>query len=346
MKKKINLGVIGATGNVGTRILKILEERNFPIENLYLSASSKSLERKIRYKEKEISIQDIKVFEFSKCDVVIFAAGFKISEEYIPIASKYAICLDNSSFYRMNPDVPLVIPEVNPESILNYKKKNIIANPNCSTSQAVVPLKIIHDLFKLKSVIFSTYQSVSGAGLDAINELIRQSEQNIHKNNNLLDGKIFEQNTEKFGNKRFAFNVIPQIDIFLANNATMEEWKMEEETKKILNINIPIHANCARVPVVIGHSEYINIETEKEIDIEFLTEEFSKSSALKVIERTNENEYAMPFMCAGEDEIFISRIRKNNAVKYGISFWCVADNLRKGAALNNVQILELLINYI
>lgn len=343
MKKKINLGLIGATGNVGSRILSILEERNFPLENLHISASSKSKDKILKFNNKEIKVEDIAEFDFSRCDIAIFAAGGKIAQEWIPIASKFCICLDNSSLYRMDKDVPLIIPEVNPEDILKYKNKNIIANPNCSTSQAVVPLKIIDNLFKLKSVVFSTYQSVSGGGLDAMNNLLKQTKQNVETNEKLIEGRTLDQNIRKFN---FAFNVIPQIDLFLESGLTKEEFKMEEETKKILNINIPIHANCARVPVVIGHSEYINVETELEVDIEKLRKELVKNKAIKVIDDISKEEYAMPFETAGKDEIFVSRIRRNNAVKNGISFWCVSDNLRKGAALNNVQILELLINYI
>ena len=332
--KKFNIAVVGATGNVGREILNILDSRNFPIKELHAIASSKSEGKKISYGEdKEIEVKDLEKFDFSKIDLVLSSPGSKVSEIFVPKATKSgAIVIDNTSFFRMKNDVPLIVPEVNPEEINNAKKK-IISNPNCSTIQMVVALKPIHDLFTLKKVIVATYQSTSGAGKSAMDELFDQT-LDVYKNKPLKN-KIFT--------KKIAFNLIPHIDKFLENGETKEENKMVEETKKILKSDLEIFSTCVRVPVFVGHGEAIYLETKKDIDLKKLITKLKKSPGLSLVDKHIDGGYVTPDESAGEDEVFISRLRLGTNDKKSLGLWVVADNLRKGAALNTVQIAELLI---
>jgi len=332
--KKFNIAVVGATGNVGREILNILDSRNFPIKELHAIASSKSEGKKISYGEdKEIEVKDLEKFDFSKIDLVLSSPGSKVSEIFVPKATKSgAIVIDNTSFFRMKNDVPLIVPEVNPEEINNAKKK-IISNPNCSTIQMVVALKPIHDLFTLKKVIVATYQSTSGAGKLAMDELFHQT-LDVYKNKPLKN-KIFT--------KKIAFNLIPHIDKFLENGETKEENKMVEETKKILKSDLEIFSTCVRVPVFVGHGEAIYLETKKDIDLKKLITKLKKSPGLSLVDKHIDGGYVTPEESAGEDEVFISRLRLGRNDKKSLGLWVVADNLRKGAALNTVQIAELLI---
>tara|TARA_Y100000590_G_scaffold468366_1_gene650910 strand:- start:4676 stop:5692 length:1017 start_codon:yes stop_codon:yes gene_type:complete len=330
----IRVSIVGATGNVGREILSILEERKFPIDELYLLASSKSIGKKLSFNKKEINVLDLNEFDFNKCDLVFSSAGSKIASEFAPrAADSGCIIIDNSSYYRMDPDIPLVVPEVN-SNTLKKIKKNIIANPNCSTIQLAVVLKPLHDLVPIKRVIVSTYQATSGAGRASMDELFEQTKD------------IFSNNTikKKYFTKQIAFNVIPHIDIFLDDGQTKEEWKMQVETKKIIDEKIQVSATCVRVPVFIGHGEAVNIEFEKEISEDKLKEVLKKSPGISIVDYRKDEGYVTPEECAGEDKVFVSRIRKDNTSKNCISLWIVADNLRKGAALNAIQIGEELIN--
>jgi len=323
-----NIVVLGATGNVGRRMLATLIERKIPIKNLVALASERSAGSEIEYfNGKKITVQNLYDFDFNGIDVVLSSAGSKvISEVADKITEAGAIIIDNSSHFRYDPEIPLIVPEVNPGDLPMYKNKNIIANPNCSTIQMVVALKPLHDAFKVKRVVVSTYQAVSGAGKAGIDELLAETKGSEVKN------KIFS--------KQIGFNVIPHIDVFMESNSTKEEWKMTVETQKILDTNIKVHANCARIPVVNGHSEYVNIETELPIDEQSARQALESAPGIKVLDSKG---YATPVEISGTDDVFISRLRKDLSVGHGLSFWCVADNLRKGAALNAVQILELLI---
>ena len=329
----IKVSILGATGNVGREFLSIIEERKFPVEELFLLASHKSEGKKILFGKKEIKVLDLNKFDFKKCELVFSSAGSKVASEFGPkAANSGCFVIDNSSYFRMDPDVPLVVPEVNSQDLKIIKKK-IIANPNCSTIQMVMILKPLHDLFKIKRVVVSTYQSTSGAGRQQMDELFQQTK-DIFANNQIQ---------KKFFTKQIDFNVIPHIDSFLEDGQTKEEWKMQVETQKILDKNIQVSSTCVRVPVFVGHGESVNIEFEKEVSEDKLRETLKKSPGVSVIDYRQDEGYVTPEECAGEDKVFVSRIRKDNTLKNGISLWIVADNLRKGAALNAIQIGEELI---
>ncbi|MGD9638069.1 MAG: aspartate-semialdehyde dehydrogenase [Alphaproteobacteria bacterium] len=334
---KYNVAVVGATGNVGREMLSILAERNFPVGKVYALASDRSIGKEVSFGEDDtLSVDNLKGFDFSKVDIVLSSAGAKVSKDFAPkAAAAGAVVIDNTSEFRMDSDVPLVVPEVNPEAIAGYKKRNIIANPNCSTIQMVVALKPLHKAYDIKRVVVSTYQSVSGAGKDAMDELFEQT-RGIYVNDPI-------DNNKKVFTKQIAFNAIPHIDVFLDDGSTKEEWKMAVETKKILDSKIEVHANCARIPCFIGHAEYVNIETKKEININEAKKLMEKAEGVVVFDKNVDEGYVTPAEVSGEDAVYVSRIRKDNTVKNGLSFWCVADNLRKGAALNAVQIAEVLI---
>jgi len=339
MSGKYNISVVGATGAVGNEILQILEQRDFPIENLYLLASSKSKGKKVLFKDKEIIVEDLSEFDFSKSQIALFSPGGKISAEYAPkAAAAGCVVIDNTSFFRMQNDIPLIVPEVNAEELENFfqneKRRNIISNPNCSTIQMVVALKPLHDEAIINRVVVSTYQAVSGAGKTAMDELFNQT-QNIYSN------KSIEKN--KF-TKQIAFNVIPHIGSFLENGNTEEEQKMIDETKKILDQGINLSATCVRAAVFIGHSESINIEFDSPLDEKKATELLKKSEGIAVIDHRKDEGYVTPVESAGEDKVYISRIRNDESIENGLNIWVVADNLRKGAALNAVQIAELVIS--
>jgi aspartate-semialdehyde dehydrogenase len=327
--------VVGATGNVGREMLNILAEREFPLDEVAAVASSRSAGSMIDFGDsgRELKVQNIEHFDFASWDMALFAAGSAVSKEYAPrAAAAGCTVIDNSSLYRMNPDVPLIVPEVNPEAIAGYRKKNIIANPNCSTAQMVVALKPLHDAFGIKRVVVSTYQSVSGAGKTGMDELFEQSR-------NIFVG---DANEPVFFTKQIAFNVIPHIDEFLDDGSTKEEWKMVVETKKILDPKIKVTATCVRVPVFVGHSESINIEFEREVSAEEAQRILREAPGVMLIDKREDGGYVTPVECVGEYATFISRVREDSTVENGLNLWCVSDNLRKGAALNAVQIAELL----
>ncbi len=331
---KFNVAVVGATGNVGREILNIIDSRNFPVKSLSAVASAKSEGQKIVYgNDKEIEVQSLESFDFKDIDIVLSSPGSKVSSKFVPIATKSgAFVIDNTSYFRMKKDVPLIVPEVNPEDI-NLAKKKIISNPNCSTIQMVVALKPIHDLFKIKKIIVATYQSTSGAGKSAMDELFHQT-LDVYKNKP-LKSKIFT--------KRIAFNLIPHIDEFLESSFTKEENKMIEETNKIFKENFDIFATCVRVPVFVGHGEAVYLETEKSINLKKITEKFKDFNGLSLVDKPIDGGYVTPDESAGEDDVFVSRLRMGLSSKKSLGLWIVADNLRKGAALNTVQIAELLI---
>lgn len=328
------VAVVGATGVVGHEMLSTLEARAFKADKVIALASRRSAGSEVSYGDKDtLKVQALEDFDFKGVDIVLSSAGAKVSAEFAPIAAKAgAVVIDNTSHFRMDPDVPLVVPEVNPEAIAGYKKKGIIANPNCSTIQMVVALKPLHDIAPIKRVVVATYQSVSGAGKDAMDELFEQSR------------KFFVTDAQKneIFSKQIAFNVIPQIDVFMDDGATKEEWKMMVETKKIMGNDIKVSATCVRVPVFIGHAEAVNVEFDGEMSPMIARSAWKKAKGISVIERESEMEFITPAEIAGEDDVFISRIRSDHTVDSGLSFWCVADNLRKGAALNAVQIAEIL----
>lgn len=329
------IAIAGATGNVGTEILKILHERKFPVDEIIPLASSRSIGREVSFGDTDLKVRDLATFDFKGVDIVLSSPGGAVSAQYSPIAAKAgAVVIDNTSHFRMDPDVPLIVPEVNPHAIKDHTKRNIIANPNCSTIQMVVALKPIHDVAKIKRIVVTTYQSVSGTGKDAMDELFNQTK-----------GIYMNQSPElNVYPKQIAFNVIPQIDKFMDDGMTKEEWKMVVETKKILDPAIKVCASCVRVPVFIGHSEMVNIECENEITADQARKLWRKAKGVRVVDLDNEAlEYITPLEVQGEDDVFISRIREDSTVDNGLNFWCVADNLRKGAALNAVQIAELLI---
>ncbi len=333
----VKVAVVGATGNVGREMLQTLAERNFPVDEVYALASSKSVGKEVSFgEEKVLKVQNLADFDFHGVDIALMSAGGGVSEKFAPkIAEAGCVVIDNSSQWRMDPDVPLVVPEVNPEAIAGYKKKNIIANPNCSTIQMVVPLAALHKAFHIERVVVSTYQSVSGAGKEAMDELFNQTR-------GIFMNQMPSENQKKF-TKQIAFNVIPHIDVFLDDGSTKEEWKMTAETKKILDPKIKVHANCARVPVFVGHAEYVNIETTDEISDTAATEILRETPGVVVVDSRENGGYPTPAEVAGEGEVYVSRIRSDATVDNGLSFWCVADNLRKGAALNAVQIAEVLV---
>jgi aspartate-semialdehyde dehydrogenase len=329
------VAVVGATGAVGREMLTTLAERNFPADEVFAVASGRSAGSQVSFGEdKTLTVHDIAGFDFSKADIALFSAGGDASKEWAPkVAAAGCVVIDNSSAWRMDPDVPLIVPEVNAGALAKYGKKNIIANPNCSTAQMVVALKPLHDAFGIKRVVVSTYQSVSGAGKEGMDELFNQTRA-IYVNDPV--------DREKF-TKQIAFNVIPHIDKFMDDGATKEEWKMTVETKKILDPDVDVIATCVRVPVFVGHSEAVYIETRKPIDEISARQAMQGFPGLVIIDHRADEGYVTPVESAGEDAVYISRIRVDPTVKNGLAFWCVSDNLRKGAALNAVQIAETLV---
>ena len=326
--------VVGATGNVGREILNILDERLFPIEKIEVLASRRSLGTECGFGDKTLKTKDLESFDFKNWDIALFAVGSEATKKYAPIAAKSGcIVIDNSSLYRYDPRIPLVVPEVNPDSIFDYKNKNIIANPNCSTAQLVVALKPLHDRARIKRVVVSTYQSVSGSGKEAMDELWDQTK-GLYLHQQTFEPKVYP--------KQIAFNVIPQIDKFMDDGETKEEWKMVSETKKILDPSIKLTATCVRVPVFVGHSEAVNVEFEDFLDDDEAKSILREAPGLVVVDKRETGGYVTPTECVGEYATFISRIRQDATIENGLNFWCVADNLRKGAALNAVQIAELL----
>ena len=329
----MNLAIIGATGNVGRKTIEILEKSKIEISKLFLVASERSEGKKIKFKGNEVKIQSLEKYDFSSAQITFFAAGSKIAEKWVPKASKKTIVIDNSKFFRMDKDVPLVVPEVNPEQLAMYKKKNIIANANCSTIQMVLVLKPLHDHFNIKRVVVSTYQSVSGGGKAPMDELISQSK-------DYLSGKKIES---KNFTKQIAFNLIHHIDEFVDEGYTKEEWKMENETKKILDPKIKLTATCVRVPVMVSHSESINVEFEKDFDVQKVKDILSATDGCKVLDERKNGGYVTPVEAENSYLTFISRIRKDSSNDKALNMWVVSDNLLKGAALNTVQIAERLI---
>ena len=325
----MNITIVGATGNVGRKIIEVLENKNFPADNLYLVASSKSAGLKLKFKGKEIKVENLETFDFSKGNITFFSAGGKISEKYAPLAAKHSIVIDNSSHFRMDPDVPLIVPQVNSNDLKNIKK-NIIANPNCSTAQLVIVLKPLHDLFKIKRVVISTYQSTSGGGKAPMDELVEQTKLSLE--NKKINSKNFT--------KQIAFNAIPHIDVFADEGYTKEEVKMIDETKKILDNKIELTATCVRIPVMVSHAESLNIEFEKQFTLEKIREALDNADGCKVIDERKDGGYITPIEAEGKNETFISRIRKDNSNKNTVNLWCVSDNLLRGAALNAVEIAE------
>lgn len=331
---KRKVAVVGATGNVGREILNILHERKFPADEVVALASAKSLGTKVSYGDKTLDIQVLDDYNFAGTKIGLFSPGGKVSAIHAPrAAADGCVVIDNTSHFRMEKDIPLVVPEVNPEAIFDYKKRGIIANPNCSTIQMVVALKPLHSIAKIKRIVVSTYQAVSGAGKEAMDELY-DSTKKIYANQ-MLEPKKFS--------KRIAFNVIPQIDSFMDDGYTKEEWKMKVETKKILDPKIEVEVTCVRVPVFNCHSEAVNIEFESAISVEQARSALELSDGVMVIDRPQEMKFVTPIEVSMQDPVFVSRIRKDTSVKHGLSLWIVADNLRKGAALNAVQIAELLV---
>ena len=329
------VAVVGATGNVGREILEILSERNFPVSEVVALASSNSKGKEVSFGDNKIlKCQVLEDYDFSDTDIALFSPGASVSKIHAPRAgAQGCIVIDNTSYFRMMDDVPLVVPEVNPEALKDYGKRNIIANPNCSTIQMLVALKPLHDAAKIKRVVVSTYQSVSGAGKDAMDELY-DSTKAIYVNDHLEPQKF---------TKRIAFNVIPHIDVFMDDGFTKEEWKMTVETQKILDPNIKVVATCVRVPVFVGHAESVNVEFERLITVKEAFDLWEEADGVSVVDRHENGGYITPAECVGEDSTFVSRVRKDPTVENGLAFWCVSDNLRKGAALNAVQIAETLI---
>ena len=328
----MNIAIVGATGNVGRKTLEVIEKKGLSFDNLYLVASSNSAGKKIRYREKEYEVIDLEKFDFSKVKISFFAAGGKISEKFAEKAAKHCFVIDNSSYYRMDPDVPLIVPQVNSND-LNNINKNIIANPNCSTAQLVIALKPLHDLFSIKRIVVSTYQSVSGGGKAPMDELINQTK-------SVLEGKKIKS---KNFTKQIAFNAIPHIDVFSDDGYTKEEIKMSNETKKILDTKIDLTATCVRLPISVSHSESVNVEFEKSFSLEKVKEALNNFEGCKVIDERTDGGYSTPLEAEGRDETFISRIREDKTIKNGLNLWIVSDNLLRGAALNAVEIAETLI---
>jgi aspartate-semialdehyde dehydrogenase len=330
------VAVVGATGNVGREMMQTMVEREFPADEVVALASSRSIGREVAYgDDKTLKCEDLATFDFTGTDIVLSSPGASVSAEFSPkAAAAGAVVVDNTSHFRMDPDVPLVIPEVNPDAIAGYKKKGIIANPNCSTIQMLVALKPLHQMATIKRVVVATYQSVSGGGKSAMDELFNQT-RGVYMN------EPAEKHRENF-TKQIAFNVIPHIDKFMDDGTTKEEWKMVVETKKILDPSIEVCASCVRVPVFIGHAEMINLEFENAIDENEARDVLREAPGVSVIDHRQDEGYVTPAECAGEDAVFVSRIRKDPSIENGLNLWCVSDNLRKGAALNTVQIAEIL----
>ncbi len=334
--KAFNVAVVGATGAVGNEMIKVLEERDFPVAKLRLLASERSLGKSLEYRGKNLPVEVLKEDSFAGVQIGLFSAGGSISEKFAPLAAQAGcVVVDNTSAFRMVPDIPLVVPEVNPEAIALYKNKGIIANPNCSTIQMVVALKPIHDAVRIKRIVVSTYQAVSGTGKKAIEELSEQTRA-------LLS---FQEPVVKVYPHRIAFNCLPQIDVFLDNGYTKEEMKMVNETKKIMNdSSIAVTATTVRVPVFFAHSESVNIETEKKITANEVRELLARAPGVQVVDDPKNRVYPLAIDAAGKDETFVGRIREDESIANGINMWVVSDNLRKGAALNAVQIAEILAN--
>jgi len=326
--------VVGATGNVGREMLNILAERQFPVDEIAALASRRSLGTEVSFGDKTLKTKDLDAFDFTGWDIALFAIGSDATKIHAPkAAAAGCVVIDNSSLYRYDPDVPLVVPEVNPEAVDGYAKKNIIANPNCSTAQMVVALKPLHDRARIKRVVVSTYQSVSGAGKDGIDELWDQTKA-VYNPTSEVPPKTFQ--------KQIAFNVIPHIDVFMEDGSTKEEWKMVAETKKIVDPSIKVTATCVRVPVFVGHSEAINLEFEEFLDEDEARDILREAPGIMVIDKRETGGYVTPVECVGDFATFISRIRQDTTIENGLNLWCVSDNLRKGAALNAVQIAETL----
>ncbi len=329
------VAVVGATGAVGREILTTLSEREFPADDVVALASGRSAGTRVSFGEDdELKVQELAGFDFKGSEIVLSSSGAKVSAEHTPRAAKAgAVVIDNTSHFRMDPDVPLVVPEVNPDAIAGYERRHIIANPNCSTIQMVVALKPLHDLARIKRIVVATYQAVSGSGKDAMDELFNQT-RGVFVNDSVRP-EIFP--------KQIAFNAIPHIDVFMEDGSTKEEWKMMVETKKILDPAIKVHATCVRVPVFIGHAEAVNIEFESPISEDEAREALREAPGITLIDHRVDDGYVTPAECAGEDPVFVSRVRTDPTVEHGLSLWVVADNLRKGAALNAVQIAEHLV---
>ena len=326
--------VAGATGNVGREMLNILAEREFPVDEIAALASRKSLGTEVSFGDKTIKTKDLDTFDFTGWDIALFAVGSEATKIYAPkAAAAGCVVIDNSSLYRYDPEIPLIVPEVNAEAIHGVAKRNIIANPNCSTAQMVVALKPLHDRAKITRGVVSTYQSVSGAGKEGMDELWNQTKAVYNPTDDVPPKKF---------SKQIAFNVIPHIDVFLDSGETKEEWKMVAETKKILDPKIKVTATCVRVPVFVGHSEAINIETEEFLDWQEAQDILREAPGVMLVDKREPGGYITPIECVGEFATYVSRVRQDSTIENGLNLWCVSDNLRKGAALNAVQIAELL----
>ncbi len=336
----MNITIVGATGNVGRKTLEVLEKKKLQFDKIFLVASEKSAGKKINFNGQDLEVHNLDSFDFSKSKITFFAAGGKISEKFAKKAAKYSIVIDNSSFFRMDPDVPLIVPQVNSDHMKNIKK-NIISNPNCSTAQLVIALKPLHDIFKIKRVVVSTYQSVSGGGKAPMDELIEQSQKYLDSYQktgyglNNIESKNFT--------KQIAFNIIPHIDVFADDGYTKEELKMINETKKILDNKIELTATCVRIPVLISHAESVNIEFEKIFSLEKIINALENAEGCKVYDKRENGGYSTPLEASGKNETFISRIREDKTKKNSLNMWIVSDNLLRGAALNSVEIAETLI---
>ncbi len=327
------IAIAGATGNVGREMLDILSERDFPVDEVVALASSRSVGKEASFGDKTLTVRNLESHDFSETDICLMSAGGAVSKEWSPkIGQQGCVVIDNSSAWRYNADVPLIVPEVNPDAIADFSKKNIIANPNCSTAQLVVALKPLHDAATIKRIVMSTYQSVSGGGKDAMDELFSQTRAVFVADP--IEAKVFT--------KRIAFNVIPHIDVFMEDGYTKEEWKVLAETKKMLDPKIKVTCTAVRVPVFIGHSEAVNIEFENEISADQARDILREAPGCLVVDKKEDGGYVTPYECAGEDATYISRIREDATVENGLNLWVVSDNLRKGAALNAIQIAELL----
>ena len=329
----MDIAIVGATGNVGRKTLEVLQQKNLNIDNLYLVASPNSAGKQLEFNGKKYSVENLETYDFSKAKITFFAAGGKISKQYAEKAAKHTTVIDNSSYFRMDPDVPLIVPQVNAKDIQNMKK-NIIANPNCSTAQLVLVLKPLHDLFRIKRVIVSTYQSVSGGGKAPMDELLQQTK--MYLENKEIKSKNFS--------KQIAFNIIPHIDDFSEDGYTKEELKMTNETKKILDARIELSATCVRIPVLVSHSESVNIEFEQEFSLEKIKDVLNNAPGCSVIDKRENGGYVTPIEATGKNETFISRIREDKTKKNCLNLWIVSDNLLRGAALNSVEIAEVIIN--
>ena len=330
------VAVVGATGAVGAEMLNILAERDFPVDEIVALASKNSVGREVSFGEKdELKVDALDDFDFEGYDIALFSPGASVSKVHAPRAAEAGCTvIDNTSYFRMDPDVPLIVPEVNREALEGFRERNIIANPNCSTIQMLVALKPLHDTSRIKRIVVSTYQSASGAGKAGMDELFDQTK-GIYETRQ-VEPKKFQ--------KRLAFNVIPQIDMFLEDGSTKEEWKMVVETKKILDPEIEVSATCVRVPVFVGHAEAVNVEFEHELTVEDARDALYEAPGIQLIDKLDELYYATPVDCVGEFDVLVSRVRKDDTVPYGLNLWVVADNLRKGAALNAVQIAECLVD--